>query len=106
MIINAFASDVSLHLLFCLLRGIASSEVKDLFNIVHQAVKHPLNVDLDMTAQGKPVHFLAAANVPKYRLYNTQPFAVNAPSLFRVDLLLHLIGNAARAFTIKHMNLP
>ena len=64
-----------------------------------------MDIDLDMTTQGEPVHFLATANVSKYPFYNRQPFAVNAPSLLRVDLLLHLIGNAARAFTIKHMNL-
>ena len=72
---------------------------------MNQAVKHPLDVDLDLTSQGKPVHSLACANVAEDRFYNAQPFAVSAPSLFCVDLLLHLIGNAARTFTIEHMNL-
>ena len=92
--------------LLCCHHPVAFSEIGDLFNIVNQAVKHPLDVDLDLTSQCEPVHSLACAYVTEDRFYNAQPFAVSTASLWCVDLLLHLIGNAARALPIEHMNLP
>ena len=68
-------------LLLCCRHRIAFSEVHDLFNIVNQAIKHPLDVDLDTTPQGEPVHSLARANIAEDRFYNAQPFAVNVASL-------------------------
>ncbi len=91
-------------LLYCR-HGIAFSEVGDLFNIVHQAVKHPLDIDLVPTSQGEPIHSFACAYVAEIRFYNAQPFAVSTASLSCVDLLLHLIGNATRTFPIEYMNL-
>ncbi len=64
-----------------------------------------MDVDLDPTSQGEPVHSLACLNVSKDRLYNPQPFAVNATPLRCVDPLFHLIRNAARTLPIEHMNL-
>ena len=64
-----------------------------------------MDVDFDPTSQCEPVHSLACLNVSKDRLYNPQPFAVNATPLRCVDLLFHLIRNAARTLPIEHMNL-
>jgi len=52
--------DFSPDLLLVCGHCIAFSEVHDFFNIVHQAVKHPLDADLDMPPQGEPIHSLAA----------------------------------------------
>ena len=72
---------------------------------MNQTVKHPLDVDLDPTSQREPVHPLACANVAEDRLYNPQPLAVNTTPLRGVDLLFHLIRNAARTLSVEHMNL-
>ena len=98
-------ADFRPFLLLCWCRSIPFSEVADLFNVVHQAVKHPLDIDFDLSPQGEPVHPLARADVAENRFYNAQPFAVSAASLFGVDLLLHLIGNAARTPTVKYPDL-
>ena len=98
-------ADFSPDLLSFCRHCIAFSEVGDLFNVVHKTIEHPLDIDLDPTSQGKPVHSLACPNVTKNRFYDAQPFAVRAASLRCVNLLLHLISKAARSFAIKHMNL-
>jgi hypothetical protein len=98
-------ADLCPQLILCCRYRIASSEVDDLFNIVNQAVKHPLNIDLDLTSHGKPIHSLACTNIAEDRFYNPQPFAVSTASLWCVDLLLHFIGNAARTVPIEHMHL-
>ena len=41
-------TDFPPDLLLCCRDRIAFSEVHDLFNIMNQAIKHPLNADLDM----------------------------------------------------------
>ncbi len=64
-----------------------------------------MDVDLDPASQRKPVHSLACLNVSEDRLYNPQPFAVNATPLRCVNLLFHLIRYAARTLPIEHMNL-
>ena len=52
------------------------------------------------------MHSLAGSNVAEDRFYNSQSFTVSTATLWRVDLLLHLIGKASGAFTIEDMNLP
>jgi hypothetical protein len=57
-------------------------QVDDLFNIVNQAVKPPLNVDLDPRPQGEPGHSLTCVNIAQNRFYSSQPLAVStSPSL-------------------------
>ena len=98
-------ADLRPDLLLCCSHRIAFSEVDDLFNIVNQAVKHPLDIDLDPTSHGEPIHSLACTNVAEDRFYNAQPLAVGTASLRCVYLLLHLIGKAAWTVPIEHMNL-
>jgi len=102
---RAFQADYCPVPLLCCRHFVTFPKVDDLFNIVNQAVKHPLDVDLDPTSQGEPVHPLACANVSEDRFYNPQPFALSTTSLRCVDLLFHLIGNAPRTLPIEHMNL-
>jgi hypothetical protein len=102
---RASQADFSPDLLSSCRHRIAFSKVGDLFNVVHKAVEHPLDSDLDPPPYGKPVHSLAGPNVTENRFYDAQPLAVRAPPLRCVNLLFHLIGKAARSFTIKHMNL-
>jgi hypothetical protein len=89
----------------CCRHRITFPKVDDLFNIMNQTVKHPLDIYLDPTSQREPVHPFACLNVSKDRLYNPQPFAINATSIRCIDLLFHLIRNAARTLPIEHMNL-
>ena len=72
---------------------------------MNQTIEPPLDIHLDFTSQCKPVHPLACPNITKHRLHNPQPSAVNAPALPRLNLLFHLICDAARAFTIDYVNL-
>ena len=51
-----FRGQISPDLLSCCRHRIAFFKVHNLFNIVNQAVKHPLDVDLDMLPQRKPIH--------------------------------------------------
>jgi len=55
------------HSPLCSLYSIALSRVNNLFNIVYQAVKHPLDIHLHLAAQEEPHHFLACGNVAKPR---------------------------------------
>jgi hypothetical protein len=98
---RASQADFPADLLSSCRHRIAFSKVSDLFNVVNKAVEHPLDIDLNMTPQGKPVHFLACADVTKNRFYDAQPFAVNAASIWCIDLLLYLISKAARSFVIR-----
>ena len=63
-------ADLCPDFLLCCRHRIAFTEVADLFKIVNQAVKQPLDVDLDLTSKGEPVQSLAAANVAEHRFYN------------------------------------
>jgi len=62
--------------LLCRRHCITFPKVDDLFNIMHQSVKHPLDVYFYTTSQGKPVHPLACPNVAENRFHNPQPLAV------------------------------
>jgi len=66
---RAFGPDFCADSLLCSLHGMGFPGVNDLFNIVSQAVKHPL--DIDLVAQGEPVLFLTCANVSEARALPT-----------------------------------
>lgn len=52
----------------------------EFFEIVHQAVELPLDVDLHGTAQGRAVHALLRGEVTEDRLDDAEPPAVNLPA--------------------------
>ena len=84
-------------------------EVQHLLDIVNQTVQHPLNIDLEPTSERKPIHSLASMNVAEDGFYDPQPLAVNTATLLGVNLLLLLIGNAARTlfrFKVSGVLLP
>ena len=78
----------------------------EFLDVVNQAVQLPLDVDLPTTAERKSIESLLRPDVPEYRLYDAQSSAVDRPALWRVDLGLHRVGQAAGASANKDMNLP
>ena len=51
-------------------------------------VKEPLNVDLDLSSQSKPIQSFVGADIAEYRLYDCHTLGVDLMSFFTLDLLL------------------
>lgn len=64
--------------------------------VVNQAVQVPLNGDLDLPPQGKPIHYLTDTNVRKYRFDNGDAAMIDPSPLFAVDLCSHGFSQTAR----------
>ena len=69
----------------------APPEVEDLFNVVNQAVEHPLYVDFDLSPQCESIKSFVHSDVSEDRLYYFEALAVDGASLRGVDLLLHSV---------------
>jgi len=52
-------------------------------------VQEPLNVDLDLSPQSKPVQSFVGADIAEYRLYDCHTLRVDLTSFFTLDLLYH-----------------
>lgn len=65
--------------LLCRRNCITFPKVDDFFNIVHQAIEHPLDVNFYTTTQGEPSHILVCPNVAENGFHDPYPFAVKIP---------------------------
>jgi len=80
--------------------------VEDLFDVMNQAVEHPLYVDFDFSPQCEPIEPFVHPDVAEDRLHDFEALAVDGAALRRIDLLLHSIQEVSRAVSIKYMDLP
>jgi hypothetical protein len=58
--------------------------VEDLFNIMDQAVEHPLYVDFDLSPQRESIQPFIYSDVPEDRLHDLEALAVDGTTLFSV----------------------
>ena len=66
----------------------------DFADVVHEAVEHPLEVDLVAASQGEAVHAFACLDVAEDRFDNGHSLGVGPASLRGVDLAAHLVGGS------------
>ena len=78
----------------------------DFLDVVNQAVQLPLDIDLPPSSKRESIKSLLRPDIPEDRLYDAQSSAVDRPSLRRVDLGLHRIGQAVGATADKDVHLP
>jgi hypothetical protein len=63
----------------------------NLFDIMDHTVEHPLNVHFDLAPQRKTIESLLRPNIPKDRLHNGEPLAIDRSGFWRVYLGDHLL---------------
>jgi len=69
-----------------LAKCILESKVEDFSYIVNHAVEQPLDVNLDLPSQGKPIHGFTDTNVRKCRFGNGDAAMIDSSPLFAVGL--------------------
>ena len=84
---------------------IGCSEVGKFFDVVDQAVEHPLDVHLQPPAKREAVEPFLYPEVGEHRFHNRQPFALHLPAERGVDLGSHRVGDAARTLAVEDMDL-
>ena len=92
------------HLSLCRHR-ITRPEVQNLLDIVHQAVEHPLYIDLDPTPKRESIKSFVYSDIAEDRLHYLEALAVYGATLRGVDLLLHGIYEAPRPMPIENVDL-
>ena len=60
-------------------------------DVMHHAIQQPLDIHLDLPAQGEPIHPLLSPDVGKHRLHHPQSFLVLPSAVIGVDLLHHVL---------------
>ena len=68
--------NISVPLLPLCCNRITHSKVRDLSDVVDQAVERPLDVDLGPASQSKPVHSFTRSYVAENRFDDAQAFAI------------------------------
>ena len=64
-------------------------KVHDLFDIVHHAIKHPLDVNFDFASERKTIQALLGFNIGENRLHNGKALRIYFAPLVTVDFVLH-----------------
>ena len=64
--------------------------MRELFNVVHQAIQLPLPVHFGFSAQREPVQLFIPSQVTEHRLHGGEAPRDPVPAQVRVDLGLHL----------------
>ena len=82
--------------------------IRQLFDIMHQAVQLPLPIHLGFSAQRKAVQTLVTTQIAKHRLHRRKAARDHLPARIRIDFLFHPIDMifTGIAFALQERNLP
>ena len=61
-------------------------------NIMYHAIQHPLNVDFNLSSEGKAVHSLLGSDIGKHRFHDSHALRINLTTPVAVDLFKHGFG--------------
>ena len=82
--------------------------MRQLLDVVYQAVKFPLRIDLLFPSEGEAVELFVVANVAKYRFHRGKASSVFRLPFRAVDTRLHFVGEAGLsvALALEESHLP
>jgi len=66
--------------------------VRQLLDVVHQAVELPLRVDFGSASQGEAIQFLVRSEIAEHWLHGSEAPADHLASALGIDLTSHAIG--------------
>ena len=74
--------------------------VRQLLDVVHQAVELPLRIDLGSSSQGEAVELLVRPQVAEHRLHGGEAPGDHLAPFIRVDLAFHALGRFLWCFGV------
>ena len=82
--------------------------MRQLLDVMHQAVELPLRIDLALSSEREPVELLIVPDITEHQFHRGKASPVSRPSFRAVDASFHLVGERLRpiSLALKETHLP